>query len=79
MTSPDYSKFIFKSFHALSALGYLTCAGKVIMKDVVSELSWPSPQSWLWSETHPKETQLSYIAFGTSHALGIWTVSMGTV
>lgn len=66
MTSRDYSKFIFKSFHALNALGYLICASEVIMKDVVSELNWSSPQSWLWSETHPKETQLSYIAFRTT-------------
>lgn len=66
MTSRDYSKFIFKSFHALNALGYLICASEVIMKDVVSELNWSSPQSWLWSETHPKETQLSYITFGTT-------------
>lgn len=47
------------------------------MKDPVSELSWPSTQSRLWSETHHKETELSRIAFGTDCALEMWTVSTG--
>ena len=47
------------------------------MKDLVYELSWPSTQSWLWSETHRKETELSHIAFGTACALEMRTMSMG--
>lgn len=47
------------------------------MKDPVSELSWPSTQSRLWSETHHKETELSRIAFGMDCALEMWTVSTG--
>lgn len=39
MTSRDYSKFIFKSFHALNALGYLIC--EIIMKDVILNSTGP--------------------------------------